>query len=175
VPIRTGIALKFARVTVQTSVNRVCSTYQQARALKMFTAKLFASLAVLQLSLSLLGSKMSQGGIDLYLHGTYFVVFHIRHLPILMSLISGSFGLICLVASRMRQPLNNSLALTHFVLTTIGFILFSMLLFLPKSGAISEVTHHWLGLAVLLGALSFLAGCVLLAVCMDDYRGLPVG
>jgi hypothetical protein len=37
----------------------------------MLSAKLFAALAVLQLGLSLLASKMSQGGVDLYLHGTY--------------------------------------------------------------------------------------------------------
>lgn len=76
----------------------------------MLSAKLFASLAILQLGLSLLESKMPQAAIDFYPSWDIFVVFHVRHLPILFALISAFFGLVYFTAYCMRQPLNNSLA-----------------------------------------------------------------
>jgi cytochrome c oxidase subunit 1 len=131
----------------------------------MLSAKLFAALAILQLGLALIEGRTSPGSMDVYLHGTYFVVAHI-HLQIWWGLTSLCFALIYFGVFRWsRHPLNDSLGLTHFVMATIGFVLLSVsLLSMSRRASMSEATHHWIGLAVLVGVLSFFFGCATLAV-----------
>lgn len=135
------------------------------RELKMLPAKLFAALAVMQLGIALIAGRTAPGSMDVYLHATYFVVAHI-HLQIWLGLTSLCFALIYFGTFRWsRHPLNNSLGLTHFVMAMIGFVLLSgSLLSLSRYASMSESTHHWIGLAVPVGVLSFFLGCVTLAV-----------
>jgi heme/copper-type cytochrome/quinol oxidase subunit 1 len=136
----------------------------------MLSAKLFATLAILQFGLALLESKAHQS-IDIHLHSTYFVIAKF-HLQILLALASGFFGLVYFAASRwVLHPLNNSLSLTHFVMATIGFVLLSMSFSALRSAAsatgppIGQSPNHLpLRLFLVGGVLCFLSGCASLAV-----------
>jgi heme/copper-type cytochrome/quinol oxidase subunit 1 len=136
----------------------------------MLSAKLFATLAILQFGLALLESKPHQS-IDIYLHSTYFVIAKF-HLQILLALASGFFGLVYFAASRwVLHPLNNSLGLAHFVIATIGFVLLSMSFSALRSAAsatgppIGQSRNHLPLLLFLVGGvLCFLLGCASLAV-----------
>lgn len=134
----------------------------------MLYAKLFATLAILQLAMALLESKAHQS-IDIYFHATYFVVARFN-LEILLALTSGLFGLIYFAASRwVSHPLNNPLGLIHFVLATTGFVMLSASLYALRtpaasSSSASQSIHHWAFLAATLGLLCFLLGCAVLFV-----------
>jgi cytochrome c oxidase subunit I len=136
----------------------------------MLSAILFAALAILQFSLSLLEGRTTHPPIDVYVHGTYFVVARF-HFQILLALASTLFSLIYFAASRWTpRPLNNFLALTHFALAAIGFVLLSLSLLALKSEALaiyssqSRAPNYWLFLTFYAGALCFLLGCATLAV-----------
>jgi heme/copper-type cytochrome/quinol oxidase subunit 1 len=134
----------------------------------MLSAKLFATLAILQFGLALLES-MTHEPIDIYLHATYFVIPKF-YLQILLAFVSGFFGLIYFAASRwVSCPLNNFLGLTHFVLVTVGLVLYSMSLSALRSAAAGDLQayqamNHWPSRAPALGLLCFMLGCVILAV-----------
>lgn len=135
----------------------------------MLSAKLFATLAILQLGFALLETKSHQS-IDVYFHATYFVISPIQ-LQILLALTSVCFALIYFAAFRwLAHSLNNSLGLTHFVLAAIGFVLLSMSLSAlgsatPANGlATVAAPSPWKLLAIAIGVLSFLLGCATLAV-----------
>jgi heme/copper-type cytochrome/quinol oxidase subunit 1 len=131
----------------------------------MLNAKLFATLVFLQLGVVLLEGR-THPSIDLYFHATYFVIPKI-HLQILLALVNGSFGLIYFVSSRwVSHPLNNSLGFIHFVLSALGFVLFSVSLSALRSAAVSgsPTIHYWAVLAAPLGSLCFMLGCAILAV-----------
>ena len=133
----------------------------------MLSAKLFATLAILQLGLAILESKTAPQSIHVYLHATYFV-FGI-HLQIFLALASACFALIYFAASRyVLHPLNNSLGFTHFAMATIGFVLISVSLFTLRSASsangLLRAPHSWPLLASLVGLLCFLLGCATLAV-----------
>jgi heme/copper-type cytochrome/quinol oxidase subunit 1 len=92
----------------------------------MLSARLFSVLATLQLGLAVLENKTTHRSIDVYFHATYFVVAK-THLQVLQALASACFALIYFAASRwVSHPQNNSLGLTHFVMATIGSVLFSV-------------------------------------------------
>jgi heme/copper-type cytochrome/quinol oxidase subunit 1 len=119
----------------------------------MLPAKLFGTLAILQACLALFESRTPSKSIDIYLHGTYFVI---GHLPFiwLMALASACFALVYLAASRwVLHPLNNTLGVTHFVFVAAGFVL----LFASFSPA-----NRWQFLAFLVGGFCFLVGCAVL-------------
>jgi heme/copper-type cytochrome/quinol oxidase subunit 1 len=134
----------------------------------VLSAKLFATLAILQLGLALLEGK-THLSVDIYVHATYFVIARF-HLQILLALASGFFGLIYFAASRwVSHPLNNSLGLTHFVMATIGFVLLSVSLSEFRSAAASgspsvQAMNHWPFLAATFGLLCLILGCAILAV-----------
>jgi hypothetical protein len=108
------------------------------REFKMLSAKLFAALAILQLSFPLLESRAAYQSVDVYFHATYFVIAPM-HLHILLALISACSALIYFAAFRwLLHPLRNSLGLMYFVLATTAFVLLSMSLFAPGSAAIAE-------------------------------------
>lgn len=65
----------------------------------MISAKLFATLAILQVGLALLESKTPSKSIDVYFHATYFVIGHIQLMG-LMALATACFALAYLAASR---------------------------------------------------------------------------
>jgi heme/copper-type cytochrome/quinol oxidase subunit 1 len=127
----------------------------------MLSAKLFATLAILQLGLALLESKTGHQSIDVYFHATYFVIAKF-HLQTLLAVVNGFFGLVYFAASRwVSHPLNNSLGLTHFVLATIGFVLLSVSLPALRSAAASgspavQTINYWPFVASALGLLCFL-------------------
>jgi heme/copper-type cytochrome/quinol oxidase subunit 1 len=124
----------------------------------MLSAKLFATLAILQLGLAFLGSKTAPQSTDIHLHATYFV-FRGIHLQIFLALASACFALTYFAASRwVFHPLNSSLGFAHFAMATIGFVLISAFLFTPKSAASAN------GLLLAVGLLCFLLGCATLAV-----------
>jgi heme/copper-type cytochrome/quinol oxidase subunit 1 len=124
----------------------------------MSVAKLFGTLAVLQLALALLQTKMRQS-IDILFHATYFVFAGI-HVQMFLAAASACFALIYFAASRwVKHPLNSSLGLTHFVMAIIGFALVSLYLY-----AVRAVPDHWPIFALLVGILSFLLGVASLAV-----------
>jgi heme/copper-type cytochrome/quinol oxidase subunit 1 len=134
----------------------------------MLSVKLFATLAILQVSLALLESRMPSNSIDVLFHATYFVIGHV-HLMGLMGVASAFFALVYLAASRWAlHPLNNSLAIAHFVVVLIGFISLSIaflsLRSATASGAPVSRAVHWQFLALLVGVLCFLLGCATLAV-----------
>jgi heme/copper-type cytochrome/quinol oxidase subunit 1 len=134
----------------------------------MLSAKLFATLAILQIGLALLESKAAHQSIDIYSHATYIVIGRV-HLQLLLATASGLSALTYFTASRwILRPLNNALGLTHFVLATIAFALLSVSLSALRSAAVSgshevPVPIHWLRFATL-GLLCFLLGCATLAV-----------
>lgn len=134
----------------------------------MLSAKLFATLAILQVGLALLESKTASQSTDIYLHATYFV-FKGIHMQIFLALASVCFALTYFAASRwVLHPLNNSLGLTHFAMATIGFVLISVSLFTLRSAAsangLLRAPNSWPLLASLVGLLCFLLGCATLAV-----------
>ena len=136
----------------------------------MLSAKLFATLAILQVGLALLGSKPSYESIDVYIHATYFVIGHF-HLMGLLAITSGFFALVYLAASQwVLYPLNNSLGITHFILALTGFLLLWVALFSIKSATATGqpldgvVINHWRFPAFFVGGFCFLLGCVTLAV-----------
>jgi len=74
----------------------------------MLSAKLFATLAILQLGLALLESR-SHLLIDVYFHATYFVVGK-SHMYIFLASASACFALTYFASSRwVSHPLSNSL------------------------------------------------------------------
>jgi heme/copper-type cytochrome/quinol oxidase subunit 1 len=135
----------------------------------MLSAKLFATLAILQLGLALLESRTSHQLIDVYFHATYFVVAK-SHMYIFLALASACFAVTYFAAFRwVLHPLNNSLSLTHFVMATLGFVLLSVWLsalrsVLASANDLPTVRAYWPVLALLAGALCFLFGCATLAV-----------
>jgi heme/copper-type cytochrome/quinol oxidase subunit 1 len=135
----------------------------------MLSAKLFATLAIMQVALALLGSKAPSKSSDVYFHATYFVIGHI-HLMGLTALASACFALIYFAASRwVLRPLNNSLGITHFVLALVGYILLLVAIYwiraMTASGEpVGRVVNHWHVLAFLVGVFCFLLGCVTLVV-----------
>ena len=134
----------------------------------MLNAKLFATLVFLQLGAALLERK-THPSIDLYFHATYFVISKI-HLQVLMALVNGFFGLIYFASSRwLSHPLSNSLGLIHFVLSALGFVLFSVSLsalgFAALSGSRTvQAINYWPVLAAPLGLLCLIFGSAILAV-----------
>jgi heme/copper-type cytochrome/quinol oxidase subunit 1 len=135
----------------------------------MLNAKLFDTLVSLQLGVALLEGR-THPSIDLFFHATYFVIPKI-HLQTLLALINGLFGLIYFASSRwVSHPLNNSLGLIHFVLSALGFVLFSVSLSALGSAALSDSStgqssdHYWPALTATLGLLCSLLGCATLAV-----------
>jgi heme/copper-type cytochrome/quinol oxidase subunit 1 len=131
----------------------------------MLSAKLFATLAVLQIGFALLEGRTAHLSVDVYFNATYFVI-AIIHLQILLALASACFALIYFAASRwLLHPLSNFLGLTHFVMATIGLGLLSMCLSALGSAVnAATVLSHWMLLAAVIGAMSFLLGCTMLAV-----------
>jgi hypothetical protein len=115
----------------------------------MSLAKLFLTLAVLELGLAPLTSP-------------YDIHFGRIRLQILLALVSGCFALIYFGASRMPRPLNHYLGLTHFVMTSIGISAVWATFFAFKSEI--DPYHRWMGLNLLIGILCWLLGCVTLAV-----------
>jgi hypothetical protein len=100
------------------------------------------------LSLELLSLRRVLCHIDVQFHGTYFVVAHF-HVLILEALVGAAFAFIYFAAARwFPNSLNNFLASTHFVLTTVAFVLIGL------------ATNAFGGLALRLGVLSFLIACV---------------
>ena len=133
----------------------------------MLSAKLFAALAILQLVLAPLITKVSRGSVD-YMHlGTYYVLSNTR-LQIWMALLSACFALVYFVAVRLRHPPNNILGLAHFGMATIGYVLFWVTLTI----GISDIPPNpWWFLAITVGLLSFLVGCILFSVnCAWAFR-----
>jgi heme/copper-type cytochrome/quinol oxidase subunit 1 len=130
----------------------------------MLSAKLFATLAVLQIGFALLEARTAHQSVDVYFNATYFVI-AIIHLEVLLALTSACFALIYFAASRwLLHPLSNFLGLTHFVMATIGLGLLSMCLSaLGSAGNAATVLSHWTLFAAV-GAMSFLLGCTTLAV-----------
>ncbi len=134
----------------------------------MLNAKLFATPVFLQLGVALLEGR-THPSIDLYFHATYFVIPKI-HLQILMAFVNGFFGLIYFASSCwVSHPLNNSLGLIHFVLSALGFVLFSVSLSALGSAAVSgsptvQAINYWPVLAAPLGLLCFILGGAILAV-----------
>jgi heme/copper-type cytochrome/quinol oxidase subunit 1 len=135
----------------------------------MLSVKLFATLAILQAGLALLESRTPPKSIDVYFHATYFVIAHIDLMG-LMALASACFALIYLAASRwVLHPLNNSLAITHFILALTGFLLLSAALFSIGAGTgtgepVGQTVNQCQVLAFLVGGFCFLLGCATLAV-----------
>ena len=135
----------------------------------MRSAKLFATLAILQVGLALLERRKPAKSIDVYFHATYFVIGHF-HLMGLMALASACFAVIYFAASRWAlHPLSNSLGITQFVLALTGFVLISAVLISIKPATASgepvdEVVIHRQFLALFVGGLCFLLSCVTLAV-----------
>lgn len=134
----------------------------------MLFAKLFAALSVLQVGLAVLESRTTPQPIDIGVHATYLVVGKIE-LQIMLALASACFALTYFAASRwLLHPLNDSLGLTHFAMTTIGFVLLSLSLYTLKSAAANglpgQAPNHWPLFALLVGVLCFLSGCATLAV-----------
>ena len=135
----------------------------------MRAAKLFAALAILQLGLALFEGRRTRPSIDIYFHGTYFVVAR-AHWFELMAVTSALFALVYVAASRwVVHPLNSSLGLTHFVFALTGFVFLSNAFFtigsemangLPAGRAV----YHWVFLAFSAGSFCFLLGCATLAV-----------
>ena len=136
----------------------------------MLSAKLFATLAIMQVALvALFKSKTPSRSIDVFFHATYFVIDHI-HLMGLTALVSACFALIYFAASRwVLRPLNNSLGITHFVLALAGYILlfvavYSIRAMAASGGPVGRAVNHLDVLAFLVGVFCFLLGCVTLAV-----------
>lgn len=120
----------------------------------MLSAKLFATLAILQLGFAVLESRMPPKSVDVYFHATYFVIGHI-HIMGATALASACFALVYLAASRwVLHPLNDSLGVTHFVFALTGFVLLSVALF----------SDYWQLFAFLVGGFCFLLGCATLAL-----------
>jgi Cytochrome C and Quinol oxidase polypeptide I len=109
----------------------------------MLSAKLFAALSVLQVGLAVLESTTTAQPIDIGVHGTYLVVGRID-LQIMLALASACFALTYFAASRwVSHPLNNSLGLIQFAVTTIGFILLLLCLYaLRSSGPANGLPGH---------------------------------
>ena len=110
-------------------------------------AKLFALLTALVLSLELLRVPLVVRHMDIQFHGTYFVVAHF-HALILEVLVGATFAFTYFAAARwFPNSLNSFLASTHFALTAVAFVLINL------------ATTGFRGLALRLGALSFLLAC----------------
>jgi heme/copper-type cytochrome/quinol oxidase subunit 1 len=134
--------------------------------LKMLSAKLFVALSVLQVGVAVLGSRTTPQPINIGAHGTYLVVGSIE-LQIMLALASACFALTYFAASRwVSHPLNNSLGLVHFAITTIGFGLLSLSLYMLRSSAPANDLPGQARpfFAILAGVLCFLSGCATLAV-----------
>jgi len=135
----------------------------------MLSAKLFATLAIMQVALALLESKTPSKSIDVYFHATYFVIGHV-HLIGLTARTSACFALIYFAASRwVLRPLNNSLGITHVVLALAGFILLFVAVYWKRDVTAGgepagPAVNHWHFLALLVGVFCFLLGCLTLAV-----------
>jgi heme/copper-type cytochrome/quinol oxidase subunit 1 len=136
----------------------------------MLSAKLFATLAIMQVALvALFRSKTPSESIDVFFHATYFVIGRI-HLMGLTALASACFALIYFAASRwVLRPLNNSLGITHFVLALAGYILLFVAVYsiraMTASGEpMGRAVIPWRVFAFLVGVFCFLLGCVTLAV-----------
>ena len=135
----------------------------------MLSAKLFASLAILQAGLALLESRTPSKSIDVYFHATYFVIAHI-HLMGLMALASACFALVYLAASRwVSHPLNNSLGITHFILALTGFLLLTVTPFSIRTATgagepVGQMVNQIQVLALLVGGFCYLLGCATLAM-----------
>src|SRR5258708_35543039 len=136
----------------------------------MLTAKLFATVAIMQVALvALFKSKTPSKSIDVFFHATYFVIDHI-HLMGLTALVSACFALIYFAASRwVLRPLNNSLGITHFVLALAGYILlfvavYSIRAMAASGGPLGRAVKHLDVLSFLGGVFCFLLGFVTLAV-----------
>jgi heme/copper-type cytochrome/quinol oxidase subunit 1 len=136
--------------------------------LKMLSAKLFAALSVLQVGLAVLESRTTPQPIAIGVHGTYLLIGRMA-LQIMLALACACFALTYFAASRwVSHPLNNSLGLMHFAITTIAFILLWPSLETLKSSAAAnglpgQAPNHW-PLFALLTVLCFLFGCATLAV-----------
>ena len=132
----------------------------------MLSAKLFVALSVLQVGVAVLGSRTTPQPINIGAHGTYLVVGSIE-LQIMLALASACFALTYFAASRwVSHPLNNSLGLVHFAITTIGFGLLSLSLYMLRSSAPANDLPGQARpfFAILAGVLCFLSGCTTLAV-----------
>ncbi|MGA2814587.1 MAG: cbb3-type cytochrome c oxidase subunit I [Candidatus Acidiferrum sp.] len=137
--------------------------------IEMLSVKLFATLAILQVSIALLESRTPSKSVDVYFHATYFVIGHI-HLMGLMAVASAFFALVYLTASRWAlHPLNNSLGIAHFVFVLIGCASLSIAFFSIRSATasgapVSGAVDHWQFRALLVGVFCFLLGCATLAM-----------
>jgi heme/copper-type cytochrome/quinol oxidase subunit 1 len=149
-------------------MNAVLFSRLTNRSLKVLSAKLFAALSVLQVGLAVLESSTTPQPIDIGIHGAYLVIGRID-LQIMLALACAGFALTYFAASRwVSYPLNNSLGLMHFAITTIAFILLSLSLEMLKSSAAANglpgrAPNHW-PLFALLTVVCFLFGCATLAM-----------
>jgi heme/copper-type cytochrome/quinol oxidase subunit 1 len=136
----------------------------------MLAAKLFASLAILQLGLALLESRTSHQSIDVHFHATY-IALRILYLHILLAVTSACFALIYFGASRwVLRPLSKRLGLAHLVIATVGFFFLSISLSglgsvtSAKDLPVDQALNQWHLLYLLVGGLCFLFGCALFAL-----------
>jgi heme/copper-type cytochrome/quinol oxidase subunit 1 len=132
----------------------------------MLFAKLFTALAILQLGVALLESRIGHQPAEVFYHPGSIVIGPIL-LQVLLALATGCFALTYFAAVRwLSHPLNNSLGLVHFVVATIGFIYISLSVHVLRSAGppTISISLYWLLVAVSVGLLSFLLGCATLAV-----------
>jgi heme/copper-type cytochrome/quinol oxidase subunit 1 len=125
----------------------------------MRIAKLFGALAIIQIVLALFDREP----VDLHVHATYFVIGR-TYLLIAFATISVSLALIYLATSRWLRPLKDSLGFTHFALTTLGFLLLWLSLFvirfLSTNDLAQPITNSLPRLAIVLGLFFFAAGAI---------------
>jgi hypothetical protein len=132
----------------------------------MLLAKLFAGLASMLAIFAVLYAASIRPARDVFLLVTHLAVPH--HLIQLFELLlCVAFTLFYFVAARwMPRPLNNTLALVHFVLIALAVVLLalimSVLAYAQQSG--QSAFRIWHFLVLYAGILSFLLGCLVFVV-----------
>lgn len=129
----------------------------------MLTAKLFGGLAGVIAFFAFLTRAGHPPALDLYIHDTYYVIGHF-HWQFGLAMVCASFAFVAFATQRWgSRPLNTGLGITSFILIVLGFGTFTAgSILLPRMKDVSAPHNYYVALS--LGMLAFLLGCVLFAV-----------